>query len=340
MLKPTIVRLDFSLVGLVIKCNSLLYYSSEVDMTEHEPASAPASAIGQHYYYLGLAAVVAVILLASWLLFRSPPAEETVIQPPAVVETLPEREFPPTITDEPEVSDVPETEQMVEPEVEPDMTREPDSTELVTESPELEVELPPLNESDPEVGSALLDLSWQPGLAGLFVQEDMIRRFVVLTDNVSRGQISSELQVVQQPDQPFVAQAEADGEVYRLDPAGYQRYEPYLALLESVPVATQVQLLQQYQPLFEEAFNELGYPDTSFNERLIQAIDYVLDQPVRDGVFMLERPSVMYQFADADLEAMSDVQKQLIRMGPDNQQRLHNLLQRLKNELKAQEAAN
>ena len=305
-------------------------------MTEHEQAPATASAVGQHYYYMGLAAVVAVILIASWLLFRSPPADDVVMQPAPVVETLPEAkpERLATIPDEPEAIEPVETELAAEPSV----TTEPEQLDVVTVIPEPEIELPPLNESDPEVRTALLNLSWQPGLAGLFVKEDMVRRFVVLVDNVSRGQISNELQVVQQPDQPFVVQAEADE--YRLDPAGYQRYEPYLVLLESVPVGTQLLLLQQYQPLFEEAFNELGYPDSSFRQRLLEAIDYVLDQPIRDGVFILERPSVMYQFADPDLEAMNDVQKQLIRMGPDNQRRLNQWLQRLKTELKRQQASN
>ncbi|MCH8536603.1 MAG: DUF3014 domain-containing protein [Alkalimonas sp.] len=302
-------------------------------MTEHEQAPASASAIGQHYYYLGLAAVVAVILIASWLLFRSEPAEEVVSpQPPVVVEPLPQAETEALPTDEPEPVEVVETEPVIEPLPEPLVETDIDTTDVVTEPVEPEPALPQLNESDAEVRSALLELSWQPGLAGLFVQEELIRRFVVLADNVSRGHISNELQVVQQPDAPFVAQ-QVDDDMYRLDPAGYQRYEPYLTLLESVPVATQVELLQQYQPLFEEAFNELGYPDTPFNQRLVQAIDYVLDQPVRDGVFMLERPSVMYQFADADLEAMTDVQKQLIRMGPDNQQRLQALLHKLRQAL-------
>lgn len=303
-------------------------------MTEHEQTPAPASALGQHYYYLGLAAVVAVILIASWLLFSSPPAEDVAPSPAVVFEPVPQAETITPVPDEPESVAVIEDEATVEPVPETDLAVEIAPVEIEPVAVEPDVELPLLNESDAEVHSALLDLSWRPGLAGLFVQEDMIRRFVVLTDNVSRGQISNEQQVVQQPDQPFVVQA--DGEEYRLDPAGYQRYEPYLALLESVPVATQVQLLRQYKPLFEEAFNELGYPDTSFHKRLLQAIDYVLDQPIRDGVFLLERPSVMYQFADADLEAMTDVQKQLIRMGPDNQQRLSELLQRLKTELKSQ----
>ena len=302
-------------------------------MTEHE--QAPASAIGQHYYYLGLAAVVVVILMASWLLFRSEPAKEVVIaQPPTLVEPLPqvETEAAPIDEPEPEPLALAETEEMSGLYTGPLVETDIETTDEVTEQVEPEAVLPQLNESDAEVRSALLELSWQPGLAGLFVQEELIRRFVVLTDNVSRGHISNELQVVQQPDAPFVAQ-QVDEETYRLDPAGYERYEPYLALLESVPVATQLELLQQYQPLFEEAFNELGYPETRFNQRLVQAIDYVLEQPVRDGFFLLERPSVMYQFADAELEAMTDVQKQLIRMGPDNQQRLQMLLLKLRQAL-------
>lgn len=306
-------------------------------MTEQQ--QEPASAVGQQYYYLGLAAVVVVILIAIWLLFRSPAVENVASPLPAVVETTSEPKMPTMVTNDSVTAEIEDTEPVVEPIVEPFRAEQP---KVVDAPPELLVadsKLPALNESDAEVRSSLLDLSWQPGLAGLFMQEDMVRRFVALTDNVSRGQIVPELQVVQPLDRPFAVQSE-EPEVYRIDPAGYQRYEPYLTLLESVPVAAQLALLEYYQPLFEEAFNELGYPDTSFIQRLMQAVDYVLEQPVRGGLFLLERPSVMYQFADPDVEAMTDVQKQLIRMGPDNQQRLNQWLQRLKIELKRQPAAN
>ncbi|MEE2001675.1 DUF3014 domain-containing protein [Alkalimonas sp. MEB108] len=301
-------------------------------MTERE--SSEASAPGQQLYYLGLAAVVLVILIAGWLLFRSDsPAPEPEPMPPVELVPLPDAE--PYVPDPIEPQPLTEIIPVLPPEA---VTSEPPVEALPEPDPEPKPELPALNESDAEVSQALLQLPWQPGLAGLFVREDMLRRLVVLTDNVSRGQISSDHLVFTTPEQPFAVRRQ--DEQLTLDPAGFRRYEPYLTLLESVPVSTQVALLRHYQPLLDEAFAELGYPDKPFKQRLLQAIDYLLAQPVVDGVFELELPSVMYHFAEPHIEAMSDVQKQLIRIGPDNQRRLNQHLQRLKTELSHQQNSN
>ncbi|MCC5824918.1 DUF3014 domain-containing protein [Alkalimonas sp.] len=293
-------------------------------MTERE--SSEASAPGQQLYYLGLAAVVMVLLIAGWLLFRSDSPEPEPVQP------LPQAELTELPDAEPFVPDPVALEPVPELPVEPltgdlPVDAMPELAEAEPE-PEPEPALPALNDSDAEVRQSLLQLPWQPGLAGLFVREDMLRRLVVLTDNISRGQISSDHLVLETPDQPFAVRQQ--GEQLSLDPAGFSRYEPYLTLLESVPVPAQVALLRHYQPLLDEAFAELGYPDKPFEYRLLQAIDYLLAQPVMDGVFELELPSVMYHFSEPHLEAMSDVQKQLIRIGPDNQRRLNQHLTKLR----------
>ncbi|MEN3157172.1 DUF3014 domain-containing protein [Alkalimonas sp. NCh-2] len=298
-------------------------------MSEHE--SSEASASGQHLYYLGLAAVVLVILVAVWLLFRGDPEiSEPEVRPVAVPEQPEITEAPPPLPVEP-VFEPREPELVVEPIVSHESAVDDGLQEDEQRQVAPEPELPALNESDAAVSQSLLQLPWQPGLAGIFVREDMVRRFVVLTDNISRGQISSEHLVLQTPQQPFAVKR--DGEQLLLDPAGFVRYEPYLRLLESVPASAQVALLRQYQPLLDEAFDELGYPDTSFESRLLEAIDYLLEQPVMDGVFELELPSVMYHFAEPHLETMNDVQKQLIRIGPANQRRLQQQLIKLRQEL-------
>ncbi|MDP4528042.1 DUF3014 domain-containing protein [Alkalimonas delamerensis] len=303
-------------------------------MSERDPSESSAtSASGQQLYYLGLAAVAVAVLLALWLLLRSgSPEPERVVVPPVAT---------PVAQPVPEPIPEPIPEKAAEPDPMPEpVTEQPEAvaeTEILAGLPALEPEdvpepeLPGLNESDPVVKDSLLALPWQPGLAGLFVREDMVRRFVVLTDNLSRGQISSDHLVLTTPDTPFAVR-EQEGQL-SLDPAGFSRYEPYLQLLESVPVEAQLALLRQYQPLLDEAFAELGYPDTPFEQRLLEAIDYLLAQPVMDGFFELELPTVMYHFAEPHLEAMNDVQKQLIRIGPDNQRRLNQLLQRLKSKL-------
>jgi hypothetical protein len=70
--------------------------------------------------------------------------------------------------------------------------------------------------------------------------------------------------------------------------------------------------------LFQKAYQDLGYPNDYFNDRLVKAIDMLLATPQITGPIDLVRPNVMYVFADQSLESRPAGQKVLIRMGPDN----------------------
>jgi hypothetical protein len=73
-----------------------------------------------------------------------------------------------------------------------------------------------------------------------------------------------------------------------------------------------------FYPLFQSAYQSLGYPNGYFNDRLVQVIDSLLATPNPSGPIELTRPNVLYTFADPSLEALPAGQKLLLRMGPDN----------------------
>jgi len=73
-----------------------------------------------------------------------------------------------------------------------------------------------------------------------------------------------------------------------------------------------------FYPLFQRVYQDLGYPNGYFNDRLVQVIDSLLATPQPAGPIELTRPNVMYTFADPSLEARPAGQKLLLRMGPDN----------------------
>jgi hypothetical protein len=75
-----------------------------------------------------------------------------------------------------------------------------------------------------------------------------------------------------------------------------------------------VALYLQYYPLFQSAYQDLGYPNAYFNDRLIAVIDDMLLAPRPPEPVALTRPKVMYEYADPDLEARSAGQKLLMRM--------------------------
>lgn len=90
---------------------------------------------------------------------------------------------------------------------------------------------------------------------------------------------------------------------------------------------------QFYEPLLDEAYVELGYPEGEFRTVLIQAIDQVLSAPVVEGTVQLNQPEVNYILADPALEALNMLQKQFLRMGPENTQRIQLVLQQFKSRI-------
>lgn len=266
----------------------------------------------QQLYYAGIAAVIIVLLVALWWLF-APQQAEPVIQAPAPVEV------PAVIETEPQPEPEPATDAG---EAEAPVTAQTEPAPAVEEPV-----LPALEQSDVEVKQRLLALDWRPGLANLFVTEDMLRSLVVQIDNIAQGQLVAGQPVLMPLEQRFSVD---EGEPLLLDQQSFGRYEPYLQLLESVPPQQLIPLFERYEPLLQQAYAELGYPDELFKNKLIAAIDLLLATPQVQYPLKLERPSVVYIFADPAIEQLPAPQKQMIRLGPDNQQRVKALLQRYK----------
>jgi len=280
-------------------------------MTEKAPGA------GQQQYYIGLAVVAVTLIAIAWFFFRS---DEAVVPEPAPT--------PVPALQQPAPADVLTADQ--EP-VDSLTVQAQDETPL-QETPLAEVlpveptvKLPALDNSDAEVKSALLGLRWKAGLASLFVTEDMIRRFVVNVDNIAQGTLPKNQPLFQPMTVKFATLPSDTG--VQLDPANFARYEPYLQLLESVSVTEVKQLFEYYYPLMQQAYAELGYPDAQFRVRLQEAIKILLETPELAPPLELARPNVYYTYADASTEALPLAQRQMIRLGPDNQKRLKKVLQ-------------
>lgn len=271
--------------------------------------SQQPSGSGQSIYYAGLAAVAIVIVVALFFLFRG---KEDGTEPVA----LP----PPTIEATPEVAALPDPEpEVIAPEDAVDTEPQtPVATSPVVTAPQLPP-LPALDESDKAVAADLLALKWKAGLAALFNQEEMIRHFVVTVDNVAQGQLVAGHQVLIAPKGAYLVDTLSDDR-FQVTEDNAQRYEPYIQLLESIPARQLLALKQRYQPLLDEAFAELGYPDITFDQRLRQALDVLLSTPSVPPA-ELARPSVMYTYADPALEALPEAQKQVLRLSASQQQR-------------------
>lgn len=177
--------------------------------------------------------------------------------------------------------------------------------------------LPSLADSDTPIRDALTMLIGEAAQTHLVKPDMIVRHMVVTVDNLSRKRAALELRPVRPVPGQFMVKG--DDEHATVDPANYQRYTPYVQTLQMIDVKQLVQVYFHFYPLFQQAYQNLGYPNGYFNDRLVETIDNLLETPDVSGDIALTRPNVMYQYADPMLENLSAGQKMLVRMGPQNE---------------------
>jgi hypothetical protein len=138
----------------------------------------------------------------------------------------------------------------------------------------------------------------------------------VTVDNLPRQKVA----VDKRPIGPAAATFMANGDELHatLDAQNFQRYGPMVNVIRKLDMQPLAAVYLRFYPLFQQAYQDLGYPNGYFNDRLVKVIDVLLATPQIAGPIELVRPKVMYAFADPTLEARPAGQKLLIRMGPDN----------------------
>ncbi len=279
--------------------------------------------------YLLTALVLVLLGFAAWYFLKTsePVAEQAVAPAPVAVAPPPAQTpaTPPVRETTPEYVP-PATETQTEPAAPP---------------------LPPLAQSDSAVIGALSVVIGEEAVKEYVAHEDVVPRIVATVDALSGKQVPSSIRVVQGPPGDFLADPDPEPpEVLRnslgdplpqyvLDPANYARYTPYVQALEGAEAATIVTAYHSYQPLFDEAFSQLGYPEGDFEERLLALIDELLATPDPPQPVRLIKPEAYYKYADESLEALSAGQKVLLRMGPDNAARVKAQLRAIRTQLQA-----
>jgi hypothetical protein len=183
------------------------------------------------------------------------------------------------------------------------------------------VELPPLEESDSYFALALVDV-FGPELETLLVDDALIDKSVATVDNLSRDRVAEKIRPLGRLSGKFLVSAGGDNGPYYLSADNFGRYDPLVDLLTEADLDDVVATYRRFYPLFQEAFAQLGYPDSYFNDRVVAVIDDLLATPQPEQPIRLLRPHVLYTFADPRLEALSSGQKLLLRMGPAHAARI------------------
>jgi len=200
--------------------------------------------------------------------------------------------------------------------------------EAMMEGPE---PLPGLGGSDPALQASIEQLYGTEPLESFLIPKDIIRRLVVMIDSLPKERLPLESRAFKRIEGSFMVQG--DGEQLFIADANAQRYTGFIDLVQRTDSAQLVKVYFRYYPLFQKAYEELGYRNRYFNDRVILVIDHLLATPELAGPVELVRPKVMYEYADPELQTRSAGQKALLRMGPGNAVVVKNKLREIRNEL-------
>ncbi len=202
-----------------------------------------------------------------------------------------------------------------------------------------EAALPALAGSDDHVARALGELLGARDMAAFLQMDGLVRRVVATVDNLGREHAPARLWPVNPTPERFAVVGSGPVQTIGLDNAA--RYGALVRWIESVNMERAVALYARLYPLFQQAYEELGYPGRYFNDRLVAVIDHLLQAPEPASPVAVKltevkgdvpstRPWVRYEFADPQLQSLSSGQKIMVRVGLENERRLKARLKALR----------
>ena len=242
---------------------------------------------------------VLVIILAGGVLLLSGiwPAEEASPEPAPVV-TTPEPKLP-----------VPE----------------PEPTVAVAPAPEAAVvervadPLPRLEESDDAIRDATGSIPLGSVGQQYLMPGNIIERSASLIYLMAQGDVPYKLLPVARPKAAFPISD--DGTQVIVDPDGFARYDAMAQWLQSLDIDALLIALEGFLPLFREAWSYYGEAEDTFDPAVLMTLDMVINTPQIDlSQARLIRKEAVWVYEDPNIEGLAPIQKQVLRMGPDNAQ--------------------
>ena len=198
-------------------------------------------------------------------------------------------------------------------------------------APALPASLPNVEKSDQSIQDALENVVGNPAFYKLLFMENFIQRIVATIDNLPEQQIPRAHLPIKPPGGKYFVSGTA--EAPQTSSRNHKRYTPYLTLFESLDQKIIMKVYVHFYPLFQTAYEQLGYKNAYFNDRLVYVIDHLLETPNPPDPILLAQPAVLYTYADPLLEKRSAGQKILLRLGQEQRAKTLNLLKSYKQKL-------
>ena len=243
----------------------------------------------------GLILVVLLVIAGGVVLLTGiwPPEEESTA--------------PPVIAAPPAPPPAPVISEFEEPAVEP------------TPPPPAPVEepLPRLEESDDAVRDAVGDIPLGTAGQQYLVPGNIIERSASLIYLMAQGDVPYKLLPVSRPKAAFPISD--DGTQVVTNPAGFERYDALTQWLQSLDLKSLLSSLEWFIPLFREAWSYYGEDPAAFDMAVVMTLDLVIATPEVDlSEARLIRKEAVWIFEDPAIEGLAPIQKQVLRMGPEN----------------------
>ena len=194
----------------------------------------------------------------------------------------------------------------------------PEPSEPPPPPPEpVEDPLPRLEESDDAVRDAVGDIPLGTAGQQYLMPGNIIERSASLIYLMAQGDVPYKLLPVSRPKAAFPIRD--DGTQVVTDPAGFERYDALTQWLQSLDLESLLSSLEWFIPLFREAWSYYGEDPAAFDMAVVMTLDLVIATPEIDlSEARLIRKEAVWIFEDPAIEGLAPIQKQVLRMGPEN----------------------
>ena len=194
----------------------------------------------------------------------------------------------------------------------------PEPSEPPPPPPEpVEDPLPRLEESDDAVRDAVGDIPLGTAGQQYLIPGNIIERSASLIYLMAQGDVPYKLLPVSRPKAAFPIRD--DGTQVVTDPAGFERYDALTQWLQSLDLESLLSSLEWFIPLFREAWSYYGEDPAAFDFAVVMTLDLVIATPEIDlSEARLIRKEAVWIFEDPAIEGLAPIQKQVLRMGPEN----------------------
>ena len=144
----------------------------------------------------------------------------------------------------------------------------------------------------------------------------VVERTVAIVDALRRGEVPYKLLPVGKPASAFPISD--DGLRVTMDPAGFARYDAFANWVNSLDVDAIIATFNDYESLATAALANMGVNDFDIRGAALAATTQILATPSLPDGAELMRNEANWVYMDPELESLTALQKQVLRMGPEN----------------------